>query len=438
MKRLYLLLFLSLGIITTASAKSDSKKKKNEVAHVKGNYSKQIVFGKRVKEVFLEGCNVQCDTSYALIFKAKNVKLHVVDGTKNILGDAGIKTNRNLLIDGNGTVTVDAKKDGHKGIVVGGSLTVNDNPVISVTTSGNPIKQIKVDTPMPGGQMPDFNDSTFKAKMDSLMAKGGMPGFGGGPMSQSPGGMMPQSPNGQMPQGPNGQIPQGPGGQMPNFMKGPNGERDTTNAMGGNPMGGYVRYTYEGATKAIKVMGSVTINGGEITINTSTPGAEGLEAKDTLTVNGGKLHVEAHNDGLSIGKLMVVNGGDIYVYSLTNDAIDINGGEASPFAGKGEGVSGMTPPHFGPDMPDFDPSNMQNFDPAEMQKKMQEAMAKMPPRYIQTGGNVTCKTDAGMPEEALDIDMSKIVKTGGTLTRIPEEHGFGPFGGAPIQNEGKK
>ena len=325
MKKKRILPFV-IGVILAAACGQDNKNV--GVVHLKGDYTEQLVLGKGTREVFLDGCNVMCDTSYALVLKNRDgVRLHIKKGTTNRLGDAGIKCKGDLEIDGKGTLTIDARNDGHKGIRVGGSLTVTGSPVIHITTSGKATKQEEQRPPE------DF----------------------------MPGGPMPPMPN------------ERPDGKMP-----PMPERRDDGPMG-PPPGGFIRYDFTGATKAIKVMHNATIKGGEMTIRTSTPGAEGLEVKDTLVVAGGKIDIEAYDDGISVGKRMMVEDGDIRVLSTHNDGIDVNG---------------MPPMHH--------------------------EMEDVPPRYVQTGGTVRTKSTAGPPEDALDTDETPIQHTGGILECDPE------------------
>lgn len=79
------------------------------------------------------------------------------------------------------------------------------------------------------------------------------------------------------------------------------------------------------AAKAIKSDGDLTVNGGTITIKTSKTEAEGLESKTTLTINNGKIEIEAYDDCINASNHIQINGGSIYCYSQTNDGIDSNG-----------------------------------------------------------------------------------------------------------------
>lgn len=77
--------------------------------------------------------------------------------------------------------------------------------------------------------------------------------------------------------------------------------------------------------KAIKSAGNLTVNNGDITVSTTRDGGEGLESKQTLTVNGGKIIANTYDDGLNAARAIVVNGGYIYSYASNNDGIDSNG-----------------------------------------------------------------------------------------------------------------
>lgn len=80
---------------------------------------------------------------------------------------------------------------------------------------------------------------------------------------------------------------------------------------------------------------NVYINGGNLVLRTTgTPyeysdeeslSPEGIEAKDTLYINGGTIYAVTTDDTLNAGKAIVVNGGYVYARSTANDSIDSNG-----------------------------------------------------------------------------------------------------------------
>ncbi len=93
-----------------------------------------------------------------------------------------------------------------------------------------------------------------------------------------------------------------------------------------NTTGGQFKYgTDDTAAKAVKSTGKLTVNGGTINIKTTGIEAEGLESKDSLVINDGNIAVEAYDDCINATKHIAINGGKVYCNSTTNDGIDSNG-----------------------------------------------------------------------------------------------------------------
>ncbi|MBQ4278186.1 MAG: carbohydrate-binding domain-containing protein [Bacteroidaceae bacterium] len=214
-----------------------------------------------------------------------------------------------------------------------------------------------------GGQRDEMNDSTMQRMMEEgrrrfedMMAGGEMPDFGG---FGGPGGGF---------GGPGGGFG-GPGemGGGSNIEISDSVRRllfaDIQQDERGGGFGG--KRKYNGSAKAMKAMGIITINGGDIRLETQTAGAEGLEGKRGITMNDGTLWVKAQDDGMNSGGKIVFNGGSTFVWSMGNDAIDSNS--------RGAGAITIT------------------------------------------GGKVVSCSQTGPPEEAFDCDFSPMLLTGGTV-----------------------
>ncbi len=76
--------------------------------------------------------------------------------------------------------------------------------------------------------------------------------------------------------------------------------------------------------KAIKADCGISIAGGILNLYTLHDGGEGLESKDTLTISGGKLTINAYDDCINAAGDIRISGGDLYLNSSDNDGIDTN------------------------------------------------------------------------------------------------------------------
>ena len=80
------------------------------------------------------------------------------------------------------------------------------------------------------------------------------------------------------------------------------------------------------SAKAIKAICAVTIYGGETTVNTTKNGAEGLESKTSIDIQGGRHYFQCYDDCMNSAGKISFNGGVTVCYSNGNDAVDSNAG----------------------------------------------------------------------------------------------------------------
>lgn len=355
----------------------------------------------------------------------KKVEIAVANGTENTLTITACNDTANhkaatiwakdkLLLSGKGTLNIIAIGDGCRGIKTKDDITIEDL-TLNVTTSGNHLGEKPFSFGdfggFGGGEMPDFsnfqmpeggfpdfggfggfpgfggeaNDSTRQGGF------GGFPGFGGGGFPGF-GGMRPEG-NDSTRQGGfgGGGFPNFGEGGMPNFggfgggfggFGNPDEEGEEDEEGGGMGFGGKRKYV--ASTKGIASKGKITINSGNVTVKTSTAGAEGIEGKEGVVVNGGMVDVMSPDDAINANATIEFNGGTVIARSRGNDAVDSNpkGGFFMPFGGNN--------------------NNQEDTDPA----------------IIITGGTVYAWSQAGSPEEGLDCDFAPLVIEGGTIFTV--------------------
>lgn len=91
------------------------------------------------------------------------------------------------------------------------------------------------------------------------------------------------------------------------------------------------------SAKAIKVGGEATLYGGTTTVTTTQSGAEGLESKTQINVEGGQHYFKCYDDCMNSAGKILFNGGVTVCFSNGNDAIDSNAGTAGAIT-IGDGV----------------------------------------------------------------------------------------------------
>ena len=78
--------------------------------------------------------------------------------------------------------------------------------------------------------------------------------------------------------------------------------------------------------KGIRAEGDLTINGGTITVSaTGGEGAEGIESKSIMRIQGGYIEITSYDDAINASSHLYFTGGYTYAVATGNDAIDSNG-----------------------------------------------------------------------------------------------------------------
>ena len=235
--------------------------------------------------------------------------LLIKDGTINITESEEGLEGYTVTID-NGDITIVASDDGIN--AAGGSTNTNDKT--EGKSADNAIGKSAGDA---AGKSADKDKASDSQEQDSTKTTGDTAEGDldpsetigqNGQMPNSQDGQMPNfsgGENGEMPTPPNGQdgerpeFPGGKDGQMPNFQDG---------QMPGNFGGGMGGFGgFESDENAV-----ITINDGKIYVNA---GGDGLDSNGGVTINGGVIYVDgptnAGNAALDMGTEMLVNGGTV-------------------------------------------------------------------------------------------------------------------------------
>ena len=72
--------------------------------------------------------------------------------------------------------------------------------------------------------------------------------------------------------------------------------------------------------------GQLTVNGGKLIVRcTGGEGAEGIESKNWIVINGGQVESYSYDDAINAAKSLTINGGYVYGNGTNNDGLDSNG-----------------------------------------------------------------------------------------------------------------
>lgn len=227
-----------------------------------------------------------------------------------------IKSDTDIIISG-GTFNINlpSSNNGGKGISCDGNMTISGNNTINIETHGD-------------GATYTATSGTDTYSSSCLRAEGNMVILNGNITLTSTGkagkGIKVGSKNGNTYTGTYTQGSQD--GNGPTITITTSGSQIGSGGGGWPPGGGGSSST--ASAKAIKVGGVATIYGGTTTVNTSTSGAEGLESKTQINIEGGQHYFKCKDDCINSSGKIFFNGGVTVCFSNGNDAVDSNAGTA--------------------------------------------------------------------------------------------------------------
>ncbi len=227
----------------------------------------------------------------------------------------GIKGDTDIIISGgNIDINLPSSNNGGKGISCEGNMTISGDNTIHIETHGD-------------GSTYTASSGTDTYSSSCLRAEGNMQILEGNITLNSTG----KAGKGIKVGKKNGNTYTGTYTQGNADGSGPTLTITTSGAQigsggGGGPWGG--GSSTKASAKAIKVGGVATIYGGTTTVNTSTSGAEGLESKTQINIEGGQHYFKCYDDCINSSGKIFFNGGVTVCFSNGNDAVDSNAGQA--------------------------------------------------------------------------------------------------------------
>ena len=229
-----------------------------------------------------------------------------------------IKGDANILISGgNITINLPTTNHGGKGISCAGDMTISGNNTIHIETHGD------------GATYP-ATSPTDTYSSSCLRAEGNMQILSGNITLNSTG----KAGKGIKVGKKNGNTYTGTYTQGSPNGTGPTLTISTTGAQVGSGGGGWPPpppgggSSVKSSAKGIKVGGLATIYGGTTTVTTTGNGAEGLESKTQISIEGGQHYFKCYDDCINSSGKILFNGGVTVCFSNGNDAVDSNAGQA--------------------------------------------------------------------------------------------------------------
>ncbi len=236
-----------------------------------------------------------------------------------------IRSDSNVNISGGDiTITLPTSNQGGKGIKATGNMTISGNNTINITTHGDGV------TYTASSGTDTYSSSCLRSEGDMQILSGNITltstGKGGKGIKVGT-----QTATGSGWGGTtytySGTYTQGsPDGTGPTLTISTTGAQVGTGGGGGWPPGG--GSSASGSAKAIKVSGLATLYGGTTTVTTTKSGAEGLESKTQINIEGGQHYFKCYDDCINSKGKIFFNGGVTVCFSNGNDAIDSNAGTA--------------------------------------------------------------------------------------------------------------
>ena len=242
-----------------------------------------------------------------------------------------IRSNANIAISG-GDITIDlpSSNKGGKGIKCAGNMTISGNNTINIETHGD-------------GATYTATSGTDTYSSCCLRAEGNMQILSGNITLTSTGkggkGINVGTKTGNTY---SGTYTQGyTNGTGPTLTVSTTGAQVGSSGGGGGwpppGPGGGGSSSARASAKAIKAGGMVTIYGGTTTVSTTGNGAEGLESKTQINIEGGQHYFKCYDDCINSSGKIFFNGGVTVCFSNGNDAVDSNAGTAGAIT-IGDGV----------------------------------------------------------------------------------------------------